>query len=44
MDDDEDEQLDAVVDALNELRQWREGTSVKARALGLALAGAPGGG
>jgi hypothetical protein len=42
VDDDEDEQLDAVVDALNELRQWREGTSVKARALGLALAGAPG--
>jgi hypothetical protein len=31
-----------VVDALNELRQWREGTSAKARALGVALAAAPG--
>ena len=39
---DEDEQLDAVVDALNELRQWREGTSARARALGMALAAAPG--
>lgn len=41
-DDDDDEQLDAVVGALDELRRWREGTSAKARALGMALAAAPG--
>ena len=40
--DDEDESLDAVVGALNELREWREGTAGKVRSLGLALAAAPG--
>lgn len=40
--DDDDELLDNVVDALNDLRQWREGTAAKARALGVALAAAPG--